>query len=263
MAQPNIIEHIKKQNDAGRLALAIYLVHGYPTVETSEEAFKVLGKYDPIFECSLPESVFHIWCSSPKVKEVQQVVAQNNLSDKDALAFYTDHRPNMLIYTEGTSQQETQKLLTRLEGSIDSVITTNPKLASVLKESLEPSQDEATRPLNVQHVSALSETLERDLTVYEGDMLIYLSLSEVMGGDLLPLEQLQAAVDKIAQTAPHAKILVGFGIRSAEDVAYVRSLKGIHCVTIGTAAITHLDEGMSSFEGWLSKIDQELVYTPA
>lgn len=115
------------------------------------------------------------------------------------------------------------------------------------------------RPLPVQYVSALSETPGQDFTVYSGDMLVYLGFASRTGGDLVPLEHLQAAVDKIAAAAPHAKILCGFGIRTAADVAYIRRLRGVHGVTIGTEALSCLSTGLTDFAGWLAEIDGGLT----
>ena len=53
----NIIDAIEASNEAGRLALGIYLVHGYPSLEQSKQAFDVLQAHQRpgvIFECGLP-----------------------------------------------------------------------------------------------------------------------------------------------------------------------------------------------------------------
>ena len=260
MAHPDVTEHIKRQNDAGRLALAVYLLHGYPTLGTSQEAFEVLRRYNPIFECGLPVATLRSPFTSPTIKRVHQVAAESKLTDEGLLAFYAEYRPNMLVHTEDEDRQGTQALLAQLTGAVDSVFTDDPRLTALL----EPAPQPAPRglPRLVQYVSPLSETPGQDFAVYSGDMLVYVGLADRMGGDLLPLKQVQAAVDEVAASAPHAKLLCGFGVRSAADVAYVRRLNGVHGVAIGTEAMDRLGEGVSNFEDWLSEISQELAYQP-
>lgn len=253
----NIVSHIDERNASGRLALAVYLVHGHPSVESSKQAFDALKGYDAIFECGLPITTFRTPFTSDTVKRAHDVAAGTALSDETFLSFYAGYRPNMLMNTEDENRRAGDRLLKQLEGSIDSLITDNPELAAMLDRS-HAGHDE-TLPLHVQYVSALSETPERDFTPAPGDMLIYLGLADRIGGELLPLERIQGAIDAIAAAAPHAKILGGFGVRSAADVAYIRRLHGIHGIAIGTEAMDRLEAGLPAFEGWLKEIDRALA----
>lgn len=106
-----IVEHIKKHNDSGRLALAIYLLHGYPTVETSKQAFEVLKKRDTLFECGLPITTFHTPLMSEAVQKAHQIAAETDLSDEELLSFYADYRPNMLLHMEDEKRRDVKRLL--------------------------------------------------------------------------------------------------------------------------------------------------------
>lgn len=73
-------------------------------------------------------------------------------------------------------------------------------------------------------------------------------------------KQIQSAVNAITKTAPEAKILCGFGIRTASDVTRLRCIRGIHGIAIGTEAMCRLKEGISEFESWLLQINHELFW---
>ncbi len=251
-----IIDRIKACNEAGRLALAIYLIHGYPSLEVSKHAFDLLQSHNiAIIECGLPVASFKSSSVSTTIEEVHSLVSSRGLSDEALLSFYSGYRPNLLIHLQDGQRQESSILLKKIQGSIDAVMTDNAELASILNQ---PLQDQKL-PLPVQFVSALSEFPERDFTP-QTDTLVYLGVASRTGGKLLPSDKIQSAVNAIAKTAPDAKILCGFGISTVRDVARLRLIKGIHGIAIGTEAMRRLQKGISEFESWLLEINHELSW---
>lgn len=250
-----IINKIQACNDSGRLALAVYLIHGYPSLKVSKRAFNLLQTHNTtIIECGLPVASFSGSNISTTIKEAHSVASQVDFSDEELLSFYAYYRPNLLIHLQDEQRQEVS-LLNQIHGAIDSVMTDNVKLASTLNQS---SKDKKL-PLLVQFVSAFSDFPDRDFTV-QTDTLVYLGVASRTGGELLPSEQIQSVVNAIAKTAPDAKILCGFGIRTASDVARLRRIRGIHGVAIGTEAMCRLKQGITEFEKWLLEINRELLW---
>jgi tryptophan synthase alpha subunit len=251
-----IIKNIKICNDSGRLALAVYLIHGYPSLEVSKRAFDLLQTHNTtIIECGLPVAFFSGSNMSTTIKDAHSIASQIGLSDEELLSFYACYRPNLLIHLQDEQREEENILLKQIQGSIDAVMTDNIKFASILNQ---PSQDKKL-PLLVQFVSAFSAAPERDFIV-RPDTLVYLGVASRTGGELLPSEQIQYAVNAIAKTAPDAKILCGLGIRTARDVIRLRRIRGIHGIAIGTEAMFRLKEGITDFENWLLQINCELFW---
>ena len=78
-------------------------------------------------------------------------------------------------------------------------------------------------------------------------------------GELLPSDQVQAAVDRVARAAPRAKIFAGLGKCSVEDAKRIRRIEGIHGVSVSSEAMHRLSQGLDEFERWLSDVDRVLV----
>ena len=251
-----IVEHIEACNGAGRLALVVYLLYGYPSAEVSEAAFELLKRHRAILECGLPVSSMPSSSASSAIVEAHNQASHLARSDEALLSFYARYRPNFLAHMRDEGRRDTNKLLRQIQGRCDAVMTDYAPLAATISERAARGE---RAPLLIQTVSALSEAPERDFSVHQDGLLIHLGVSSRIGGDLLPLEQIQTAVDKIVQAAPHAKILCGFGVRSAADVAYIRRLRGVHGVTVATEALRRLARGLSAFASWLEEIDRELT----
>lgn len=250
-----MVEHIRARNASGRLALVVYLIHGYPSLEVSAAAFELLKSYHVIFECGLPVASLSGSSGSPAIIRAHQRAAQAGLSDEAFISFYANYRPNILAHIEDGQRRNAKELYEQIQGSFDSVMTDHTQLEAVIRANVAINEP---APLLIQSVSARSETLA-DLSV-QHSAVIHLGLARQAGAELLPLTQLQTAVDKVAEMAPRAKILSGFGLRSAADVRHIRRLRGVHGVTIGSAAMNRLSEGMPKFESWLAAINRELSY---
>lgn len=255
----NVIDAITASNEADRLALGVYLVHGYPSLEQSQQAYDLLRTYEAtIFEGGLP--VNHLGKSSNVsdiIREAHHVASQTGLSDEEFLDFYGRYRPNLLMHTEDGERQDMEQFRDRVRGSIDTVMTDNTELAAMLGQSFTPNQ---SSPLSVPFISALSESPEQEVS--EQTALAYVGVASRAGGELLPLSQIQATVDKVKKAAPNAKIICGMGICTADDVREISRLSGIHGVSIGTEAMRRLNGGISDFESWLSEIVDALVGEP-
>jgi tryptophan synthase alpha subunit len=72
----NIISNIITCNDSGRLALAVYLIHGYPSLESSKRAFDLLQTHNTtIIECGLPVAFFCGSNMSDTIKDAHSVAS--------------------------------------------------------------------------------------------------------------------------------------------------------------------------------------------
>lgn len=251
----NVLSSITASNDSGRLALAVYLIHGYPSLELSKQAFDLLQTYKTtIFECGLPVARLDGSNVSTIIKEAHSVASKTGLSDEELLSFYAGYRPNFLIHLQDEQRQNVKILRDSIQGSIDAVMTDNVEFASILER---PSQDQKL-PLLFQFVSAFSEFPERDLNVQT--KLVYLGVASRTGGELIPSQQIQSAVSKIAKAAPNAKIICGQGIRTASDVRRLSRIRGVHGLAIGTEAMCRLKQGITDFKNWLLEIDRALLW---
>ena len=252
-----IVEHIETCNEAGRLALAVYLLYGYPSPKTSRAAFELLRRHRAISECSLPVASLNPLSASSAIVRAHEQASRSGLSDEAFLSFYARYRPNLLAHIGDEGRRDEKTLFRQIQGRCDAVTTDHAPFAATI---LERAARGESAPLLIQSVSALSETPERDFSVYPSDLVIHIGAAPRAGGALLPLEEIQSAVDRIVAAAPHAKVLCGFGVRSAADVAYIRRVKGIHGVTVGTEPLRRLESGLSAFASWLAEIDGELAY---
>ena len=250
-----IFNAITASNDSGRLALGVYLIHGYPSLEISKQAFDLLQTYETtIFECGLPVALLHGSNISDIIKEAHNVASKAGVSDEELISFYASYRPNLLIHLKDEQRQNVEILRDRIQGSIDAVMTDNVEFLSMLER---PLQDQKL-PLLIQFVSTLSQFPEQNLSVKT--MLVYLGVASRTGGELLPSPQIQSAVDTVVKAAPNAKIICGFGIRTVSDVKRLSHIRGIHGLAIGTEALRVLKEGITDFKDWLSEIDCALFW---
>ena len=252
----DLIEHIDALNRAGRLALTVYLVHGHPSVAASEAAFESLRRVGAIFECGLPVPSLSGTSASAAIVRAHEGASRNGLSDEESIAFYARYRPNLLLHVED-GRRGGQALFERVRGAFDAVTTDDASFEAVLHDSA--MRGEAA-PLLVRSVSALSTTLESDIVVPRGDedTVIHLGVASLTGGELLPAARIQEALERIATVAPRARVLCGFGIRSAADATRVRRLRGVHGITVGTEALNRLEAGLPEFDAWLAGIDAAL-----
>ena len=252
-----IIDAIAACNEAGRLALAVYLIHGYPSLEQSQRAYEIVQQYPSMMiECGLPVADLSAADASPPIRESHRVASQAGLSDEEMLAFYARYRPNLLMHQQDHQRTDFEALRDLIQGSVDAVLTDNPAFASVLSQTA----SDPTSPLVMRFASALSETPEQ--TVDKHTRFIYLGVASRTGGELLPSEQIQRAADRVTQAAPQAKILCGLGIRTVDDVRRISRIRGVHALVIGTEAMRRLGEGLPEFERWLSDIDRALIQEP-
>jgi len=250
---PDILSSIKKCNEAGHLALAIYLVYGFPSLPASEEAFDLLLKYNTtIIECGLPVRSFDSSNMSEAISQAHRVASQAGLTDEQVLAFYGRYRPNLLMHQQDNQRPAVEVLAEQMQGLIDTVMTDNPAFLA----ELNMRQQKVESPRLFHFADAHFENSVRSLVFEQPDALIYLGCASQTGGELLPSAEIQAAVDLITAAAPKAKILCGMGIRTAQDVARIRQITGIHGIAIGTEAIRRLDQSMEDFENWLIEITQ-------
>ena len=257
MIQMSIAEHIEACNQASRLALVVYMLYGYPSVAVSEAAFESLRRYRVIFECGLPVASLPPSSASSAIVRAHEQASRLDLSDEAFLSFYARHRPNLLTHIKDEGRRDEGKLFRQVQGRCDAVTTDHaPFAATILKHAARGE----SAPLLIQSVSALSKAPERDFSLYQDDLVIHLGVSPRAGGNLLPPERIQSAVDRIIEAAPHVKILCGFGVRSAADIAQIRRLRGVHGVTVGTEPLRRLASGLAAFTRWLAEIDRALTY---
>lgn len=250
----NIIDAIEASNEAGRLALGIYLVHGYPSLEQSKRAFDVLQAHQRpgvIFECGLPVPAMRDFEVVDVIGEAHRVAAQTELSDEEHLAFCGQYRPNILLHMHDEPRKY-EKIHDLSKGTIDAITTENDEFVSMLIQSSDPKS-----PRLMRFAHALFESTEQGLS--EQTRFIYLCVMNGVPGELLPSDQVQAAVDRVARAAPRAKIFAGLGKCSVEDAKRIRRIEGIHGVSVSSEAMYQLSQGLDAFERWLSDVDRALV----
>lgn len=250
----NVIDAIEASNQAGRLALGIYLVHGYPSPEQSKKAFDVLKNHQRpglIFECGLPVPAMEDFEVVKVIGEAHRVAAQTKLSDEERLAFYGHYRPNILLHMHDEPRRYAD-IHDLSKGKIDSITTENEEFVSILDRSSDPKS-----PLLMRFTHMLFESPEQDLS--DQTPFVYLCVMNGVPGELLPSDQIQAAVDRVARAAPRAKIFAGLGKCSVEDAERINRIEGIHGVSISSEAMYRLSQGLDEFEHWLSDVDRVFV----
>ncbi|MCD4525497.1 tryptophan synthase subunit alpha [Nocardioides sp. cx-173] len=251
MTNLGVVEAIRAAGDTGRLALAVYLVHGFPSRSRSERAFDLLRERRvDVVECGLPVARWRDSPVSRTIREAHDESAGLGLSDTALLRFYAQFRPNLLIHIADGGRDAAAFAGEELGTAIDAVMTDDVRVEHAVRSGVGP------RPGLVRFVSALSGDLGDELRSVEAPALIYLGVADRTGGTMLPTAVIRSAVEGIKRHAPDSTVLCGFGIRSAGDVARIRGVAGVDGVAIGTEAMRQLARGLDSFERWLTEVHE-------
>ena len=271
MPSNDLVRAVQDCRKRGALALAVYLVYGYPTETLSREAFDLLRHRGvTIIECALPVVRFTDAPMSDTIREAHRVAATCSLNDARILEYYSKFRPSVLIHVDDDARRASDLIASGMLTAVDSVLTDDPELISRLVRR----PGEVAPPEIIRLLSAESKTISADLrgTSHE---VVYLSIAAQTGGDMLSLDRIQRAVDSVRAELPDVILLCGFGIRDGTDVRRLAALRGIDGVAVGTEALRRLSVGMDSLSSWVDEmrtaaasrpvefVDQWLSTTPS
>jgi tryptophan synthase alpha subunit len=250
MSSDDLLGAVQDCRTRGVLALAVYLVYGYPTETLSREAFDLLRHRGvTIIEYALPVVRFTDAPMSDAIREAHRVATTCSLDDAGILDYYSNFRPSVLIQVDDDARRTSDLIAAGALTAVDSVLTDDPELIDILTQR----RGEVASPGIIQLVSAGSTTIAADLrgTSHE---VVYLSIAAQTGGNMLSLDRIQHAVDSVRAELPDAILLCGFGIREGADVRRLAVLRGIDGVAVGTEALRRLANGIESFGAWVDEM---------
>ncbi|GAB3692539.1 beta/alpha barrel domain-containing protein [Angustibacter aerolatus] len=261
---PTAAEAIRRCRDGGSLALVVYLVHGYPTTETSERAFDLLRHRGvPVVECAMPVAIAD---GPPEpgdaIGRALRVAATNGLRDADVLDYYATQRPNILIDVADPSRDGDDLVRAGALRAVDAVISDDDVMLRRLTDGADGAggpAGSAPRAIPLLAAHALTAEVARGVAP---DALVYLAVGDRTGGTMLPAHEIARAVALLRQHAPDATVLCGFGVRTPDDVARLAAVEGVDGVAVGTEALRRLDHGLDALDAWLLEM-QAAARVPA
>lgn len=245
-----ILEKIRETTEKGDVAVGIYTISGYPNLSTSLEALEILKKRDiTIFETAFPLAQGHSPELSEAIKNAHKVACLNGISADDILKVYSNFRPNLYILHEGTARDSVKNLLEKMEGSVDAIFLgwSEGDLKTFHQISKSHGID------TVQLVSVHMNAEEIKHTVRYADGFVYLLVAPKTGGKIYSLDLIETVINKI-KAQKDIPVCCGCGIRTADQVKTIGSLKGCDGVIIGTAILEALNRSVEELDEYLKTI---------
>lgn len=241
-----IEDNIREANNRGDAAVGFYTVLGYPSLSISKEALILLWKHDvTLFETALPVQ-YPSFELSDTVRKALRSMQINQISATNVLQTYSAFRPNLFIIHEGTSFGSFETFIAEIEGYVDGILVgwDNKSYYKIgQKYNIEI----------VQLVTPLMSKKEIEHRTHLAQGFVYLEAAQKTGGRLYPLSVVERTLKSI-KSVRDTPVCCGFGIKTAQDVRRVASLKGCNGVLIGTQLLRMMEKGIEPLKEYVNSI---------
>ena len=162
--------------------------------------------------------------------------------------------PNFLVVYPNAVGDDVYGFLERCSGTIDSLIFVEGLAgseSSLVTHGLEANQlEELSRRYDLCIVrivyAGYEETFAEPLASSTG--FVYLAVSTIPGGPVIHAEALQRSIDRIKLHRPDLPLVVGFGIKTLDQVRALSAVDGIDGLTVGTWLYQAQEDGFEAFK---------------
>lgn len=251
---------VHKINEQNALALMIYVIPNYPDPDTYQEILAVLHEHPAvtIIETTFPVTSKFSKMANETIQAAHRQAAQFGQGATFLKNLQGFDKPSIaVLYRETFETVGYEQVLQAMQGKID----------SFLFEWLISEREKYTYSFErygIELVQCVAhkmppEKMEYVLSLCIDEPIVYLVSAPMTGATMFPHEELEKCSEVIKQHRPKAKTFAGFGIRTAQDVRAVSSLRGLDGVIIGTAFIEAMKEGPGRAADFLDEIAPALV----
>ena len=254
---------IKEANAKGRLALILYTIPNFPDPKTYQDILAMLhdNPYVTIIETTFPVTSQFSEFANQTIQNAHQQAAQFNDDVSVMETLQAFKKPTIcVLYRETFNKLGYDTILQKMQGKID----------GLLFEWIIP--DIETYTYSFEHYgieliqcaepSMTDQEMEHYLSLAVEEPLIYLVSAPMTGAKLFEKEPITSCVQTTNKYRPKAKIIAGFGISTADDIASLSSIEGLHGVIIGTAFLEIMLQGTSQAAIFLEEITQAISKNP-
>lgn len=243
---------IKASVDRGDLSVGVFLILGYPSIQESLRALEVLERLGiTVFETAVP--VTRDWSSHANavIKEAHLCADSNSVTRTDVLQTFSALRPNLYILYRDTYVSLGSELFEEMSEKADTVLLEWDQL-----DTQKVRRSAHKWGISVaQSVSPFMREADFAFAVRTAEDLVYLTASDRTGGKILPMYELERAIDCI-KGIRDIPVWCGFGIKDPEDVRRIGAIPGCDGVVVGTAALRAQAFGVQAFEGFIASLVQ-------
>lgn len=250
---------VQKANRQGNLALMIYAIPNFPDPETYKEILNLLETHPSVtlIETTLPVSNGFSNFANSVIRNAHTHAVQYG----DGISLLKDLRPFtkpsvLVLYQQTLDALGYQPLLAKIQGKIDGVLFEWD--AHGMDDYAKQSEAFGIELIQCAATNMSDEELHGYMVLTDDQPLVYLVSAAMTGAELFDMQDLSVCLEKVKQVRPSAKVLAGFGVRSAEDIRRLSSVKGLDGVIIGTAFIEIMSKGKNAVREFLDSLQPAL-----
>jgi tryptophan synthase alpha subunit len=251
---------VKAANDRGDLALMIYVIPNYPDPETYAKTLAVLNAspYVSIIEMTLPVTSAFSDFANETIREAHKRAASFGHGAELAGSLMPFEKPAIcVLYQELYERLGYDALLRKLEGKVDGV--TFEWIVPDLKAHAYSYDRFGVELIVCADPKMTDAELVHDLSLSVEEPVIYLTSAPMTGAKMYAEGEIATCVQKVRALRPKAKILAGFGVRCADDVAMLARIEGLDGAIVGTAFLEAMGGGAEAAAAFLDALTPALA----
>ncbi|MCW5212201.1 tryptophan synthase subunit alpha [Desulfobulbus sp. TB] len=250
---------VKEANDRGALALMIYAIPNFPDPDTYQDILAILHENPcvTIIETTFPVTSRFSEFANQTIQNAHLQAAQfkDGLSVMETLQPFK--KPTVcVLYRETYEKLGYEAILQKIQGKIDGLLfewvipDVEAYAYSFERYSIELVQ--CAEP------SMTDQEMARYLSLAVEEPIVYLVSAPMTGAEIFSEKKIISCVQSIKTYRPNAKIVAGFGISNADDIAKLSRIEGLDGVIIGTAFLQVMQQGSTQTAAFLNKIAPSL-----
>jgi tryptophan synthase alpha subunit len=249
---------IQEANQKNRLGLVVYIIPGFPNLETYLDLKEMLEQREcvSILETTIPVHG-DFATASPTIIHAH-LEANHALRGNTSPELLATQKPSfMVLYRQTYQEMGIVNFLQRYASVIDGITLEWDDPHFIRQNFKSLNQFEVEFITGTYSNMALSE-VENALEYATQDGLIYLGCASITGGPMSAQSDIQAGARKIKTVRPHATIAAGMGIKTADDIRALAQIQQVDAVVVGTSFLQRAAQGVTQAEIFLNEIEAAL-----
>lgn len=251
---------IAAANAQGRLGLIVYVIPNYPTPTISQEVLHLLA-IDPVvsvIEMTIPVTRGFSDHANSTIVTAHHLAASFGQAWHAMLTTLPTAKPLLCVLYRASA--ETLGWTTLLQAFAG-------RIAGILPEWDEDHPApyaHSAHCYQIEFVTCVGPWMtENDIAGHLTyatleQPLVYLMSAPMTGAALYPATALEYTIDTVRTYRPTVKIAAGFGIRTADDIRRLATVRGLNAVIIGTAFLEHMHQGPDAVRQYLHSLQGAL-----
>lgn len=234
------------------LGLIPFVVPDWPTARCHAQALDGILRHGPVaWEIAVPSAGW----SARTGGVIARALADTSVSLDRILSIAARLRPNVAVLYEGLfgALAGRDQLLDHLAGRIDHVMLEwDPPdreawRAGLARRGIGWVQTADARQILADDIAPLCDPLA------QGSMF-YVACARATGSETYDIELLRAAIRRVKGRRADLFVMVGFGIRTADQVRDLGQIDGLDAVAVGTALLEHSLHGAAAVDAFFATL---------